>query len=395
MTTLDAPPARSALPRPSAPPPQAALETDWVARVQKLGPAFAARAAQHDQSDAFVAENYMDLRTARVFSAGIPACLGGGDVSFGELCEIVGALAPYCSSTALALATHFQLVAELVWKWRHQKAPVEALLRRIAEKQLVLVSSSSADGLYSSGTAEAVKGGYRVRARKVFPIGVPVGDWLMTSAVYEDPNAGSIVLHFPISLRSPGITIISSRRNPGMRQGGANEVLIENVFVPEEGISVRRPCGRWHFDLHLGAKTALPLLYSVYFGMARAARNLALREAQTKREQPESQQLAGQMENALFNCQLAHQRLVEFGSYGHPGEETTNALLMARTLAAESAIATVGKAVELVGGKSFYRSLGLERLAREVQSARFHPMPEKPQQLCSGRLAFGLHMDGI
>ena len=56
----------------------------------------------------------------------------------------------------------------------------------------------------------------------------------------------------------------------------------------------------------------------------------------------------------------------------------------------QSAIATVHKAVKVSGGRGFYRGFGLERLLRDVLAAPFHPLPEKKQQLFTGRLAMGL-----
>ena len=50
--------------------------------------------------------------------------------------------------------------------------------------------------------------------------------------------------------------------------------------------------------------------------------------------------------------------------------------------------------MEVVGGASFYRALGLERAFRDVQGARFHPLPEVPQLEYAGRLALGLDIDG-
>ena len=40
---------------------------------------------------------------------------------------------------------------------------------------------------------------------------------------------------------------------------------------------------------------------------------------------------------------------------------------------------TVAKAMEIVGGQSYFRSSELERLFRDVQAAHFHPLPEKDQ----------------
>jgi len=62
---------------------------DWVAVAQELAPAFAARAAGHDADDTFVSDNYADLRRRRVFSAAVPAELGGGGASHPEMCKVL------------------------------------------------------------------------------------------------------------------------------------------------------------------------------------------------------------------------------------------------------------------------------------------------------------------
>jgi len=53
-------------------------------------------------------------------------------------------------------------------------------------------------------------------------------------------------------------------------------------------------------------------------------------------------------------------------------------------------IKAVEKAMEVCGGSSFFRSLGLERLFRDVQAARFHPWQERKQYSFTGRIALGL-----
>jgi alkylation response protein AidB-like acyl-CoA dehydrogenase len=100
------------------------------------------------------------------------------------------------------------------------------------------------------------------------------------------------------------------------------------------------------------------------------------------------------METELCQARLANDRLMQIGATWAPGPETTNAVAMARTLAAEAAIGTVEKALELVGGRSFYRDLGLERIYRDVQGARFHPLTLTPQRQFTGRFALGLDLDG-
>ena len=52
------------------------------------------------------------------------------------------------------------------------------------------------------------------------------------------------------------------------------------------------------------------------------------------------------------------------------------------------------KALELGGGAGFYRATGLERCFRDIQGARYHPLPEKAQTRLTGRILLGLDIDG-
>ena len=52
--------------------------------------------------------------------------------------------------------------------------------------------------------------------------------------------------------------------------------------------------------------------------------------------------------------------------------------------------------MEIVGGQGFYRSFGLERLFRDVQAAKYHPLPERDQHRFLGEylLAQGVENQG-
>src|SRR5207237_1355320 len=84
---------------------------DAGAVARELGPQLAARAAAHDAEDSFVADSYADFKKQRLFSAGVPAELGGGGASFSELCAMLNELGRHCGSSALALSMHTHLLA--------------------------------------------------------------------------------------------------------------------------------------------------------------------------------------------------------------------------------------------------------------------------------------------
>jgi alkylation response protein AidB-like acyl-CoA dehydrogenase len=365
--------------------------TDWVAVARELGPTFAARAAAHDANDSFVTHNYVELKQRRIFSAGVPIELGGGGASHAELCGLLRELAHACGSTALALSMHTHLLAATVWRWS-QGQPVEPLLRRIAAEETVLISTGASDWVDSSGKAEKADGGYRVTARKVFCSGCPMGDLLVTSAVYEDPQDGATVLHFPVPFTAEGVATMDNWRTLGMRATGSHDVVLDRVFVPESAIALRRPKGRWHPFFNVSVTVAMPLIIAVYVGVAEAAVALAHSVVVKKRQDAHVPYLLGEMENALVTAQMALQGMIETtANYDFtPVDQTANAILIRKTIAARAAILTVEKALEVVGGTGFFRSLGLERLLRDVHGAAFHPLPEKRQLLFTGRLALGL-----
>jgi alkylation response protein AidB-like acyl-CoA dehydrogenase len=216
----------------------------------------------------------------------------------------------------------------------------------------------------------------------------------MTMAIYEDPADGPTVLHFPVALDAPGVKIADNWRALGMRGTGSNDILLENVFVPEAAISARRPPGLWTAVFFVIYTIAFPLIYSVYLGVAEAAREIALREAGRRRHEPAVQALVGEMDNELAAARMAVRHMIDIADTDRIGPDETNQVLIGRTLAGRAAIRAVEKAMEVTGGPGFYRALGLERLFRDVQAARYHPLQEKPQTLYTGRYALGLDVNG-
>jgi alkylation response protein AidB-like acyl-CoA dehydrogenase len=365
--------------------------TDWTAVARELGPGFASRATAYDANDSFPVENYRELKEQLVFGAGVPAELGGGGASHAELGAMLRELGRSCGATALALSMHTHLVGTTVWLWR-QGAPVAPLLEQVAADQLVLVTTGASDWLDSSGTAERVDGGYRVTARKPFASGSPMGDLLLTSAPYDDPADGPTVLHFAVPLHAPGVTVLDNWRTMAMRASGSNDVVLDGVFVPDGAVSSRRKRGVWDPFLNVVTAVAVPLVMSVYLGVAEAARDLVLQQVAEKRDDPNLWYLVGEMENALVTGQLAVRGLIDLcaGYTFPPDTATANAALIRKTIAAQALLAAVEKALEAAGGGGLFRAKGLERLVRDVHAAQFHPMQAKRQHRFSGRAALGL-----
>lgn len=366
---------------------------DWRERAEKLGPELAARAAAADEGDLFVAENLQLLKANGFHTAGVPAELGGGGASHGELGEMLRELAHHCGSTALALSMHTHQVALPAWRWRRTPEAVEGLLKRVLAENLTLVSSGGSDWLDGSCKAVAVEGGFRVSGRKVFASGSPLGDLLMTMAVL-DADDGPTVLHMAIPMKAEGLKGLGNWRTLGMRGTGSQDLELTDVFVPEAAVSVRRAAGKWHMAMHTVSLIAFPLIYSVYVGLAEAACAKALELAKGRKVGADLELVLGEMLTELTATKLAWRELMAAAATEEPGPAATNRVMVGRTLCGRAAIRTVEKAMEAAGGAGFYRKTGLERIFRDVQAARYHPLQEKPQARLAARVALGVDIDG-
>jgi alkylation response protein AidB-like acyl-CoA dehydrogenase len=319
----------------------------------------------------------------------VPRELGGEGLEVEQLCEILRSFAHACPSTALAFSMHTHQVAVNAWRWRHQKAPVAPLLEKVAREGVVLMTTGGADWLQSSGEAIRAEGGYRVSARKAFASGAPAGDLLLTSAIVRDGRTPAQIIHFAIPASSAGFSIVPTWRALGMRNTGSHEVVLDDVFVPEAAVTLCRVHGEWHVFFHLLCMLALPIIYSVYLGIAEAARERALELARRRRPDEHLLQAVGDMENQLAAARIAHADWVTLAKSGEPGMEGTNRAMIDRVLVTKGVLGTADAAMNVVGGAAFLRANGLERLFRDVQGARYHPLQEGPQRALAGRCALG------
>ena len=362
---------------------------DWPAEARDIALEFGKRAADHDRSGSFVADNFADLKEHGFFSAGIPEELGGGGATYADLCGVVREIGRQCGSTALTFAMHSHTVGANVFKhFRGDEAAGNAL-RKIASNNWIISTTGANDWLHSSGTAERVEGGYKVRARKHFVSGCQGADVLATSATFESED-GQEVLHFVIPKNSPGIEIVETWDTLGMRATGSHDVVYSDVFVPDAAIAARRPAGQWHPMWEVILPTAMPLISSAYTGLAQSATSMAVDSA--KRKGVDLAGVVGEMKNALTVAELAIDDMIRLNdNHGFaPSVQLVDDILTRKAVVAEKVKETVEIAAELVGGPGFYRGHAMERIVRDIRALHYHPLPQRRQQIFSGRLALGL-----
>lgn len=361
--------------------------TDYQALIKELGQRFSNRAEQNDQKARFAFENYGDLKLHRFFSLLVPTEFGGAGLSHAEVCDIIRQIAHHCGSTALALSMHQHLVGASVWKYKHKGVGAE-MLTRVAREQIILISTGARDWLGSNGSVKKVEGGYLVSGRKAFASQSAFGDIAITSAPYRDENNEWKVIHFPVPLNAPGVSLDDDWDTLGMRATGSQTIIMEDVFIPEAAIALIRNRNEFHPVWNMILTVAMPLIMSAYLGLAEKAYELAVNQARKKGNHVDILATRiGKLHNDLIAAQVQWEKMHTLtNNFDFTLDQNmTVEILSLKTNVSEACRNVVEGAVEMIGGQSFYKINPIERIFRDIQAAQFHPLAKWDQYLFTGQ----------
>ncbi|MEH6578545.1 MAG: acyl-CoA dehydrogenase family protein [Amphritea sp.] len=366
---------------------------DWITQTEVIARDFTERASRHDSNCDFVSANYQQLKQQRFFSLPVPAQFGGGDADYKTLCDVVRIIGRHCGSTGLCYAMHSHPLVVNVFKALRGDEKAKSTIERVSANELIIAGTGANDWLQSNGVATAVEGGYRVTAHKRFVSGGPGANVFVSSAVLDgDAAAGESqqIIHFSVPFTTEGIAIEDNWRTLGMRGTGSNDVIMDNVFVPEAAVVVKRAVGQWHPMWNVILPIAMPIIVSCYVGLAEAAVEQAMKAAAGKDFLAAD---IGQLCNELTVAQLALDDMVYRNDNLQftPNIANSDAILSRKSIATAAVKNTVEMAASIVGGPGFFQGHPMERIIRDVRAMHFHPLPEKRQQIFSGRRAMGMN----
>jgi acyl-CoA dehydrogenase len=376
----------------------------FVELAAELAERFRTDAMRHDRDNAFPEENFTAMRESGYLRLAVPEELGGLGASMRQVCYAQAALAGSCAATALAVNMHHYLTLANVYRWRHGAAAAEGLLRRVASEGVVLMTSGGSDGIWPSATAVKENGGYRVTGRKVFCSQAPVAGMLTTMAAYDDPEAGRIVLLMGIPMSSPGVEILDTWDTLGMRATASQDVQLTDVLVGEGQIAARRPWGRVDPALQNAGIHFAPPVASVYYGVAAAARDEAVRIVSGRKDAdgvPLAEDVTIQRQVGLMDYALRTSWWSLMGALDELGDDyTVSAALMETQMLAKRHVITaasevVDLAMSIAGGSAYFKRSPLEQAYRDVRAGAFHPLSPEKTLLSAGRSALGQPADTL
>ena len=196
---------------------------ELLARAEALVPVLRERAGSTEELRRLPDATIDDLHRTGLFRILQPQRVGGSELPFRSIVELVAVIGRGCGSTAWVLAN---LAAH---HWLLGMWPQQAQDEIWGESPDNLIGSAL---IFPRGRARPVDGGYRVTGRWPFSSGVDAAAWNLIGAIVQDEEAGTSEPRIFL-LPASDYTIIDTWHVIGLAGTGSKDVAVEDVFVPE------------------------------------------------------------------------------------------------------------------------------------------------------------------
>jgi alkylation response protein AidB-like acyl-CoA dehydrogenase len=372
-------------------------DTRFVGLAAEIGAVAAKHAVDHDREATFVAEAYAAMKERGYLALAVPEELGGPGGTLRQICYAQAELARHDGATALAVTMHLYLTAMQAFRYRAGAPDAEAVLRRVVDEGIVIATSGGSDWLWPTTIAVVDGDVLRVTGRKAFCSQSPGATAVATSAVIGEPGDGAEVAHFSVPLAADGVSIVETWDTLGMRGTASHDLVLDDVVVPLDKISARRPYGELGAPLMLAALHFAPIGGACYLGIACGARDVAVDGATAGARGPSAMASLPRVHRqvGLMDAKLRRSwwslmgSLDELGDQPQPGPASLSTVMVAKRQAVLDAIAVVDLAMDVLGGRSYFRRSPLERAYRDVRAGTFHPFPPETTLAYAGKVALG------
>jgi 3-hydroxy-9,10-secoandrosta-1,3,5(10)-triene-9,17-dione monooxygenase len=194
---------------------------ELLARAEALVPVLRERAGRTEELRRLPEETLDELHRAGLFRILQPRRVGGSELPFRSIVELVAVIGRGDGSTAWVLAN---LAAH---HWLLGMWPKEAQDEIWGESPDNLIGSAL---IFPRGRARKVPGGYRLSGRWPFSSGVDPAAWNLIGAILQDEETGTEPRIFLLPAKD--YTIIDTWQVIGLSGTGSKDVAVEDVFVP-------------------------------------------------------------------------------------------------------------------------------------------------------------------
>jgi alkylation response protein AidB-like acyl-CoA dehydrogenase len=360
----------------------------------------ASAARRHDADAEFPATNFAALQRTGMLALTVPRRFGGQGGGLAEAARLLSVVGGACASTGLVLAMQLNRHAALAREGRWPDAVHERVARDAVRHGALMnalraepdLGSPTRGGLPATVLHRREDGTWRLSGRKTYVTGAPGLTWMEVWVRTDEdrPRLGCAL----VRADTPGVRIVESWDQLGMRATGSHDVVFEDAALPaEHAVDLRAP-EEWVAADPAQAVWNAVGLGALYDGIARAARDWIARFLQERRPTslgaplatlPRMQEKVGEIQSLLLvNARLIVSAAAETDDRSPPSVADS---LLLKTVLAENAVRAVELAAALAGNHAYSRDNPLERHLRDVLCARIHVPTADAAHTVAGREA--------
>lgn len=337
------------------------------------------RAAEIDRTEAYPWHNVEELTKAGFMGMTIPKEYGGLGLTFLDAVLVVEEMAKVCGVTGrIVVEANMGAVSAVMRYGSDKQKRLAASLVLAGDKPAICITEPGAGSAATEMTTKAVKtgDGYVINGRKHWITGGGVSRFhLIFARVFEDGEEKGIGGFLAIRDETKGLKIGKREPAMGLRGIPESQVLMEDMFVPDDRVIIPPEGIRRGFAGLMNAYNSQRVgAAAVALGIAEGAYELALDYSQEREQfgRPicEFQGLHWML--ADMSIQMAAAQALVYNAA--QSAETSGSgfpdplqAAQAKVFTADAAIKVANDALQVYGAMGYSRNLPLERMARDAR----------------------------
>ncbi len=350
----------------------------------------APNAAELDAEDRVPFDTLEKMAEAGFMGLCVPEEYGGAGSDFLSYCLLIEEISRADAGLGATLAVHTSAgtMPIVVYGTEDQKArwvPELARGDKIGSFALTEAEAGS-DAAAIRTTAEKVDGGYRINGRKQWITnGRVAGTMIVFARAVGGAEEG--VTAFVIGMDAEGISFGKHARKMGVISATTDDVILENVFVPqedllgEEGKGLRVALGTLDFGRIGIAAQALGIAEAAF----RYATNYAAERTTFGKPIAEHQAIAFKLADMQTKIKAAQLLTHEAAWMKDEGARHTEAGARAKLYASEVANEVAHEAIQVLGGQGYMKDHPVERYYRDARVTEIYEGTSEIQRLVISR----------
>ncbi|WP_432785736.1 Acyl-CoA dehydrogenase [Oligella sp. MSHR50489EDL] len=328
-------------------------------------------AAQADQNAQFPMSIYDNAFSLGLLNSSLPQEYGGAGLGCMELVLITEALCYGCLGIGAALCIN-SLAAEpiLIAGTYEQKTKYLSRLTSGAMASFALTEPSAGSDVVSIKTkAEKVQGGYRLTGSKIWISNANMAEFFVVFAK-TDPQGGYKGLSaFIVPADTEGLSVGAPLSKMGQKAAPACEVLLDNVFVPDEQLLGEEGNG---FNIAMKVfDRSRPMVAAFGVGLIQRCLDESLAYARERESMGRPliahQAIAHKLADMRMRLETARLLTYQAAWRLDNGLNNTIEASMAKVNAADSAMWAATETIQIFGGMGYSTEYPAEKLFRDAK----------------------------